>query len=110
MWRSTERFQRLIQGSRDQVDVFFTSLGLTSHVMDDNLPYEVQDGSSTYTVDTTYGVIESIKRFIATDTVKALMSLGDAWMQAFSDWVGEVHLQYKQECHHIAVLNDGALS
>ena len=58
---------------------------------------------------TTCGIIDSIKRSIAKDCVKALMSLGDVWKQAFDDWVGEVHPHYTQQCNHIGVLNDGVV-
>ena len=40
----------------------------------------------------------------------AWMSLGDAWKQAFSDRVGEVHPQYKQQCKNTKVLDDSAPS
>ena len=39
---------------------------------------------------TTNGMIESIRKFITKDKVKALMSLGGAWKPAFKDRVGEV--------------------
>ena len=33
--------------------------------MDDKLPYEVQkDGGSSYTVETTYGMVEGIKKLL----------------------------------------------
>ena len=46
---------------------------------------------------TTDDMNESIKRFIYIDTAKALMSVGDAWKQAFNDTVGEVHPQYNNK-------------
>ena len=45
---------------------------------DDNLPCEVQkDGTSSYTVDTTHGD-RMHQEFVTTDSVMALMLLGDA--------------------------------
>ena len=80
-------------------------------MIDDHLPHEVQkEGSSRVSVEITFGMIESIKRFITEEDVKALMSLGDALKHAFNDRVGEVHPQYKQQCDNIEVLNDSALS
>ena len=58
--------------------------GCRQNVIFDNLPYEVRtDGTRSNTVETTSGMIERIKKFIQKYEVKALMSLGDAWKQAF---------------------------
>ena len=38
------------------------------------------------------------------------MSHTDAWKQTFNDSAGEVLPQYKQQCNHVEVLNDIALS
>ena len=38
------------------------------------------------------------------------MSHTDEWKQAFNDSAGEVLPQYKQQCNHVEVLNDIALS
>ena len=48
-------------------------------------------------------MIESIKRFIAKDKVKLLMSIGDVWRQAFNDKAGEAH-----QGDHIEVPKDNA--
>ena len=38
------------------------------------------------------------------------MSHTDAWKQAFNDSAGALLPQYKQQCNHVEVLNDIALS
>ena len=47
---------------------------------------------------------------IATYNMKALVSVGVWWEQAFDDCVGEVHPQYTEPCRRLEVLNDSAQS
>ena len=46
-----------------------------------------------YMIETTCGMIESIKTFITKDEVKALMALEDVCKQALINGIGEVRQQ-----------------
>ena len=84
-------------GPAGPVDASFTSLRITTNAIDGNLPKRVEeDGNCSDALETPYVLIESMKGIIATYNMKALVSVGDGWEQAFDDWVGEVHPQYTE--------------
>ena len=86
---------------------FFTSLRVARNVTDDDdLPLEVHnDGTSSYTVENTHGVIESVERCITADHVKALVSLGDALKQGFS--TAELEKCIHSTKHNVKILQCG---
>ena len=71
------------RGGAGEVDAFFNTIRLSTHVSDNKSAFEEERRSRRGTVETR-GMGEGINKFIHTDTMKALMSLGEARRWAYN--------------------------
>ena len=75
-----------------------------------SLPFEGEERVSGSGAEATYGMIKDCEKLFTKDNVTALMSMGEAWSIAFNDWVGRMQRHYEEQCMHLEVVDDSALS
>ena len=99
MWCCTERTSARARktGAAAEVEAFSNTMRLTI-ISDNNFPFEEEQGSISSAV-ATHGMIAGM-----------LLSMSEAWRMAFNDRVTRVQPQYKEQCMHVAVVDDSSLS
>ena len=76
-------------GAAGEVEASFNTTRHTTNLSDNNRPFSEKNGSREG-MEASPGMIESMKRFIVRENVKALMSMREAWKRAFNARGGQL--------------------
>ena len=110
-WTRTNRrsFAQSLPLPAGEVETFSAIMRLKTNLRDGKVSYDEEE-KPRQRIQTTYGVIESIRNFINKDQIKAMMTMGDDLNRAFDDRVVRVHPTHKATCSNLEVMNNRDLT